>query len=91
MIGPLRTAFHRQLRRRAGHLAGRIVPHLPTGATVLDIGSGTGHNAEALRARGARTCVEADVDRGYLPRVLEVVDRLLGLGRTPSLLSEFLP
>src|SRR3954470_18445130 len=33
----------------------------------------------------------ADVDRGYLPRVLEVVDRLLGLGRTPALLSEFLP
>ncbi len=32
-----------------------------------------------------------DVDRGYLPRVLEVVDRLLGLGRTPGLLSEFLP
>jgi SAM-dependent methyltransferase len=61
MIGPLRAAFHRRLRRRAGHLAGRIAPHLPTGATVLDIGSGTGHNAEALRARGARTCVEADV------------------------------
>ena len=61
MIGPLRAAFHRRLRRRAGHLAGRIAPHLPTGATVLDIGSGTGHNAEALRARGACTCVEADV------------------------------
>jgi predicted deacetylase len=33
----------------------------------------------------------ADVDRGYLPRVLGVVDRLLGLGRTPSLLSELVP
>jgi predicted deacetylase len=33
----------------------------------------------------------ADVDRGYLPRVLEVVDRLLGRGRTPGLLLEFLP
>ena len=61
MIGPLRAAFHRQLRRRAGHLAARIAPHLPAGATMLDIGSGTGHNAEALRDRGARTCVEADV------------------------------
>jgi SAM-dependent methyltransferase len=61
MIGPLRAAFHRRLRRRAGHLAGRIAPHLPAEATVLDIGSGTGHNAEALRARGARTCVEADI------------------------------
>jgi SAM-dependent methyltransferase len=28
---------------------------------MLDIGSGTGHNAEALRARGARTCAEADL------------------------------
>ncbi|WP_406694356.1 DUF2334 domain-containing protein [Singulisphaera sp. Ch08] len=33
----------------------------------------------------------ADVDRGYLPRVLEVIDRLLERGRTPGLLSEFLP
>jgi predicted deacetylase len=33
----------------------------------------------------------ADVDRGYLPRVLRVVDRLLERGRTPGLLSEFLP
>jgi SAM-dependent methyltransferase len=61
VIGTLRAAFHRRLRRRARHLAGRIAPHLPTGPTVLDIGSGTGHNAEALRARGARTCTEADV------------------------------
>ncbi len=61
MIGPLRAAFHYRLRRRAGHLAVRIAPHLPTGATVLDVGSGTGHNAEALRARGARMCAEADV------------------------------
>ena len=37
MIGPLRAAFHRRLRRRAGHLAGRIAPYLPTGATVLAI------------------------------------------------------
>jgi SAM-dependent methyltransferase len=28
---------------------------------VLDIGSGTGHNAEALRADGTRTCIEVDV------------------------------
>ncbi len=33
----------------------------------------------------------ADVGRGYLPRVLTVVDWLLGQGRTPGLLSEFLP
>jgi SAM-dependent methyltransferase len=61
VIGTLRTAFHRRLQRRARHLAGRIGPHLPTGATLLDIGSGTGHNAQALLAWGARTCTEADV------------------------------
>jgi predicted deacetylase len=33
----------------------------------------------------------ADVDRDYLPRMLEVVDRLRRRGRTPRLLSEFLP
>ena len=61
MIGPPRGAFHRRLRQRARQLAGRITPHLPSGATVLDIGSATGHNAEALCAGGAHTCVEADV------------------------------
>ena len=47
-----------------------------------------------LRLRpAALPCVvvhPADVDRGYLPRALDVVDRLLELGRTPGLLSEFL-
>jgi peptidoglycan/xylan/chitin deacetylase (PgdA/CDA1 family) len=33
----------------------------------------------------------ADVDRGYLPRVLQVVDRLLCRDRTPCLPSDFLP
>jgi SAM-dependent methyltransferase len=61
VIGTLGAAFHHRLRRRATHLAGRIASHLPTEATVLDIGSGTGHNAEALRAQGAHTCAEVDV------------------------------
>ncbi len=33
----------------------------------------------------------ADVDRGYLPSVLDVVDRLLAKGRRPGSLSEILP
>jgi SAM-dependent methyltransferase len=61
VIGPMRAAFHRRLRQRAEHLAGRIAPHLSTAATILDIGSGTGHNAKALQAQGARACAEADV------------------------------
>jgi SAM-dependent methyltransferase len=61
VIGPIREAFHRRLRRRAEHLAERIAPHLPVGSTLLDIGSGTGHNAEALRAQGASLCVEVDI------------------------------
>lgn len=49
-----------------------------------------------LQARlrpGALPCVvvhPADADRGYLPRILPVVDPLLGQGRTPRLLGEFL-
>jgi SAM-dependent methyltransferase len=57
----LRAAFHRRLRRRAGRLAGRLAPYLPAGARLLDIGSGTGHNARALRLRTGGTCLEADV------------------------------
>ncbi len=61
MIRTLRAAFHRCLRRRARRVAERVSPYLPAGGTVLDIGSGTGHNAVALRARGVRMCTEADV------------------------------
>jgi SAM-dependent methyltransferase len=57
----LRAAFHRRLRRRAERLALRLASYLPAGARLLDIGSGTGHNARALRRRAGRTCLEADV------------------------------
>jgi SAM-dependent methyltransferase len=57
----LRAMFHRRLRRRAERLACRLAPHLPAGASLLDIGSGTGHNARALRLRTGGTCLEADV------------------------------
>lgn len=61
MIGPLRAVFHDRLGRRAEQLARRIAPHLPAGARLLDIGSGTGHNARALRLRTGGSCIEADV------------------------------
>jgi SAM-dependent methyltransferase len=58
---PLRAIFHRRLRRRAERLARRLAPYLPPGARLLDIGSGTGHNARALRLRIGGSCLEADV------------------------------
>ncbi len=53
--------FHRLLDRRADHLAGRLVPHLRAGASLLDVGSGTGHNARALQLRSGGPCLETDV------------------------------
>ncbi|MGX1809377.1 methyltransferase domain-containing protein [Nocardia sp. NPDC055321] len=38
-----------------------LPPHLPGSGRVLDIGSGTGHNTEALRARTRVSYVETDV------------------------------
>ncbi len=49
------------LERRARRLAKRIVPFLPERGTVLDIGSGTGHNVRALQEQTAINFVEADV------------------------------
>ena len=60
MIPFLSTLFHHLMSRRAGSLARRLSPHLPPGASLLDIGSGTGHNAVALRAATGSPCLEAD-------------------------------
>ena len=60
MTAWLRSRFHRSMSRRATHLVRRLSPHLSEGATVLDLGSGTGHNAEALRALTGSRCFEAD-------------------------------
>lgn len=49
------------LSRRADELADRLRPHLPPGGRVLDIGSGTGHTALALRRRAPLEVVQADV------------------------------
>ncbi|WP_460723286.1 class I SAM-dependent methyltransferase [Nocardia heshunensis] len=51
-----RSAWERALR-----IAGRIRRHLPDGGRVLDVGSGTGHNADALRRVAGVEVVETDV------------------------------
>lgn len=53
--------FERLLERRADRLARFLSPRLPESGTLLDIGSGTGHNARALRSRFDRSVMETDV------------------------------
>lgn len=51
----------RLLDARAARVTKRIVPYLPARGRVLDVGSGTGHNARRLRAATGLEVVEADV------------------------------
>lgn len=60
MKGMLRTLMSRMLERRAAALVGRLAPWIEPGGRVLDIGSGTGHNAAALMA--LRGCAVRQVD-----------------------------
>ena len=65
-MGPTRLGLSRAvdtlLRRRGRQLLRRIAPHLPRAGSLLDVGCGTGHNADAIRRHlpGLRV-VEADV------------------------------
>jgi SAM-dependent methyltransferase len=49
------------LRRRAQRLVRFILPELPTVGPILDVGSGTGHNAVYLAGITALEVIEADV------------------------------
>jgi len=49
------------LRRRAKRLVRFILPDLPAVGPILDVGSGTGHNAECLVAISPLEVIEADV------------------------------
>jgi SAM-dependent methyltransferase len=53
--------IERLLRRRAERLVRLILPELPAVGPILDLGSGTGHNADFLRTNTVLDAVEADV------------------------------
>ena len=57
----MRRLFDALMHRRARSLAARIAPHLQGARRVLDIGCGTGHNANALRARCDVSITQVDV------------------------------
>jgi SAM-dependent methyltransferase len=58
---PLRRAMHGWLHRRAGALCERLARHLPDHGPLLDVGSGTGHNALALARHTGHRVVQIDV------------------------------
>lgn|GEM_PF-2872704 len=57
----LHAAIDKCARRRAEGIARRVAPHLPDKGLVLDLGSGAGHNAEAISRRTGLRVVEADL------------------------------
>ncbi len=50
------------LERRSAALYRRLEPHLPQAGALLDVGSGTGHNARMIRRHSGLFCAEADVE-----------------------------
>jgi ubiquinone/menaquinone biosynthesis C-methylase UbiE len=50
------------LDKRARKLFNRIEIHLPENGTALDIGCGTGHNAQVIRQNTALNVTESDVE-----------------------------
>ncbi len=59
--GGLQSWFDWIMRRRAQQLTRRLEPWIPAQCRVADIGSGTGHNAEAWRSRLDACVDEFDV------------------------------
>ncbi|MCX7047990.1 MAG: methyltransferase domain-containing protein [Candidatus Sumerlaeota bacterium] len=82
----MKYVFDWMLKRRAAALADRIMPYLPSAGRALDIGAGTGHNAEALRKRSSLRLFEADVTRMNTTGAAPV---LFGDGELPFVTDSF--
>lgn len=57
----MKALLDRILARRARHVLARLRPHLPPRGMVLDVGSGTGHNASAIENSTGLRVAELDV------------------------------
>ena len=57
----MKWIMERLLRRRAERLVRFILPELPAIGRILDVGSGTGHNADCLAGIAPLDVIEADV------------------------------
>jgi SAM-dependent methyltransferase len=57
----IRGLLDRTMARRADRLAQQIAPYIPQSGQLLDIGSGTGHNAIAIERRHATHITNLDV------------------------------
>jgi ubiquinone/menaquinone biosynthesis C-methylase UbiE len=57
----MKSLFNHILKRRANALAMRLQPFMPANSQVLDIGSGLGHNAVAIRERCGCSIAQIDV------------------------------
>jgi SAM-dependent methyltransferase len=68
----LASLLHGMARRRADGLVGTLRPWLPAAGRVLDVGTGTGHVAEAIRRTGPEVvaCDIMDLNLVELPFVL---------------------
>jgi ubiquinone/menaquinone biosynthesis C-methylase UbiE len=57
----VKSLIEKLLRRRAQRLVRFILPELPAVGRILDVGSGTGHNADYLAGISTLEVIEADV------------------------------
>jgi hypothetical protein len=71
----MKALLDRVLRRRALHIFVRLRPHLPHEGRLLDVGSGTGHNAAAIESLTGLHVTKLDVtDMNVVGRPVALYD-----------------